>query len=166
MANSNRPCGFIPHGVPLRITKYPSTAAAIYPGDMVKMTSSGQIAVAAAGDLLLGAALSYVPAAGGECQVADHPDQMFSGQVAASEIDAQTDIFNCADIVATAGNSTYFLSRHAVDGSTQSGSATAQVRILNIEDAIGNALGQYVRVLVRINEHFFTAAQANSPVGT
>lgn len=165
MANVNRPCGFWPVGVPLRMTKYPSTAVALYPGDMLKMTSSGQVAVAAAGDLCLGSCMSYVPAAGGDVLVADHPDQLFGAQVAAAEIDALTDMFNTADIVATAGNSTYKVSRHAVDGSTQSGSATAQVRILDIEPVVGNALGQYVRVIVRINEHFFTAAQANSPVG-
>lgn len=162
MANVDRPRGFVPHGVPLRATSY-VVASTVYPGDMVKLTNAGTIAAAAAGDLLLGAAIGY--AASGSVLVADHPDQRFMGQVAAAEIDVQGDLFNTADIVATAGNSTYKMSRMAVDGSTQSGSATAQVRILAIEPRPDNALGADVDVIVVINEHFFTAAQANSPVG-
>lgn len=163
MANLDRPRGFQVVGEPLRITAYVA-GGTMYPGDAVKMVNDGKVAVAAAGDLLLGVIANYV-VSGGTALVYDHPDQVFVGQLAGSEIDQQTDLFNAVDILATAGDATYKVSRHELDGSTQSGSATAQVRLLAIENTPNNALGLNVAVTFRINEHFFTAAQANSPIG-
>lgn len=164
MANLDRPQGFRPHGEPLRLTKY-QAGSAVYPGDLVKMASDGYVDSCSAGDLVLGVCMSYASAEGDEIVVADHPDQIIVGQVAASEINEQTDLFNTADILATAGNSTYRVSRQEVDGSTQSASATAQLRIIGIVEKSNNALGANVEVICRINEHFFGPAQANSAIG-
>lgn len=164
MANLDRPQGFRPYGTVIRSTPYTS-GAAIYPGDLVKASGDGYIDPCSAGDLILGVALGYASAAGETVQVADSPDQLIVGQVAASEIDADADIFNTADIVATAGDSTYKLSRQEVDGSSQSASATAQLRILRALPQVGNALGQYVDVICAINEHQFGAAQDETGVG-
>ncbi len=163
MANVNRPCGFELKGSPIRINKY-EAGSTVYPGDLVTLASDGQVDSATAGSIVLGVAMNYA-LVGEALLVADHPDQQIIGQVAASEIDAQTDLGNCADITATAGNSTYKLSRQVIDGSSQSGSATAQLRLLSIEDRVNNALGQYVRVNCAINEHQFGPAQANAGVG-
>jgi hypothetical protein len=164
MANLDRPQGFRLQGKPLRVQPYTS-GAACYQGDLVKMSSDGFIDPCSAGDLILGVCMGYASTSGVSVMVADHPDQQIVGQVAASEIDAAGDLFNTADIVATAGDSTYKISRHEIDGSSQSGSATAQLRLLRALPATGNALGQYVDVVCQINEHQFGAAQANAAVG-
>ena len=164
MANYDHPKGFEPFGQLLRVNIY-EAGSACYPGDLVTLASDGQVDPASAGSLILGVCLSYASAAGESIAVADHPAQQIVGQVAASEIDAQTDIGNCADILATAGNSTYKASRQEVDGSTQSGSATAQLRILGIENKSNNVLGEFVDVVCAINEHQFGPAQANAGVG-
>lgn len=164
MANVDRPRGFECKGKPLRVNAYES-GSACYPGDLVTLASDGQVDPATAGSLVLGVCLSYCSASGQECLVADHPDQLIVGQVAAGQIDAQTDLGNCADITATAGNSTYKMSRQVVDGSSQSGSATAQLRILDYTRRAKNDLGSYVEVVCAINEHQFGPAQANAGVG-
>lgn len=164
MANLDRPRGFECKGKPLRVNAYES-GSACYPGDLVNLASDGQVDPAAAGGLILGVCLSYASGAGVEILVADHPDQLIVGQVAASEVDAQTDVGNTVDILATAGNSSYRASRQEVDGSSLSGSATAQLRILGISGRPNNALGEFVEVVCAINEHQFGPAQANAGVG-
>lgn len=163
MANVDKPKGFECYGKPLRVGVY-EAGSTVYPGDLVNLASDGAVDAAAAGGLILGLALSYATV-GQELLVADHPDQKIVGQCDESEIDAQTDIGNTADIVATAGNSTYKASRMEVDSSTQSSSATAQLRILGIERSPLNALGTNVVVVCAINEHQFGPAQANAGVG-
>lgn len=154
MANSNRPRGFMCKGTPLRVNAY-EAGSACYPGDLVALASDGQVDPVAAGGKILGVCLSYASAAGAEVLVADHPDQLIIGQVAATEVDAQTDIGNNADIVATAANTTYKASRQAVDGSTLTAAGAAQLTILGIEKRPDNALGGDVDVVCRINEHQF-----------
>ncbi len=164
MANSNRPCGFECKGVPLRVNKY-EAGSACYPGDLINYAGDGQVDPAAAGGLILGVCMSYAAAAGDPVLVADHPDQLIIGQVAASEIDAATDFPQTADITASSPDTTYKISRQVIDGSSQSASATAQLRLLKIEDRVNNALGQYVRIECAINEHQLGPAQANAGVG-
>jgi hypothetical protein len=164
MANLDRPCGFECKNGPLRIGKY-EAGSAVYPGSLVNIASDGQVDEAAAGGLILGVAMNYAAAAGDELLVADHPDQIIIAQLAASEIDVQSDIPGCADILATAGNSTYRLSRQEVDGSTLSNSATAQLRLLRIAGRVNNAFGANVLVECAINEHQLGPAQANAGVG-
>ncbi len=152
MANADRPRGFWPVGKLCRVSLYES-GAAIYPGDAVKLSSDGQIDPAAAGDALLGVALSYASAAGQEVMVADDPEQLFASQADEGQIDAQTDIGNVADILATGGDSTYLVSRMEVDSSTVTDAGSAQVQIMRIERRADNALGTNVDLIVRINEH-------------
>lgn len=152
MANLDMPRGFHCKGVPLRVNQY-EAGSACYPGDLVTLASDGQVDPCAAGTIILGVCMSYASAAGAAVLVADHPDQMVIGQVAATEVDAQTDIGNVADIVATAGSSTYKLSRHEVDGSTLAAGSSAQLQILGIVGAPNNALGGFVDVICKINEH-------------
>jgi hypothetical protein len=132
---------------------------------MVALASDGQVDPAAAGGIILGLCMSYASGAGVKVLVADHPDQVFVGQLAAAQIDARAELFQTCDIVATAGNTTYLTSRQELDGSSESTNATAQLRILEIVRRPNNAFGANVEVRFRINEHAFTAAQANSPVG-
>lgn len=151
MANADRPSGFVPHGAPLRVNPY-SAGGTIYPGDAVKLNSSGQVVAASANDALLGVAVGYATS-GAEVLVADHPDQQFVAQADEGQIDAQTDIGNNVDIVATSGSTAYKLSRMEIDSSTLASDSTLPMRLLGIENAIDNALGTNARCIVRINKH-------------
>lgn len=151
MANLDRPKGFETYGKILRASVYES-GSACYPGDMVSLAADGQCDPAAAGGLILGLCLSYASAAGQQILVADHPDQQFSVQADEVEVDAQTDIGNMCDIVATAGNTSYKLSRQELDSSTI-GTAAAQLQILSIDRNIRNSFGPQCQVIVRVNEH-------------
>lgn len=150
MANLDRPKGFECYGEPLRVNPYES-GSACYPGDLVAIAADGQVDPVAAGAEILGVCLSYASAAGAVIMVADHPDQLISAQGDEAELDAQTDIGQCCDILATAGNSTYKTSRQEVDSSSV-GSA-AQLQILRISTRQGNAGGANAEVVCRIHEH-------------
>lgn len=152
MANADRPSGFAPHGEPLRVNSYVS-GGAVYPGDAVTQDATGRMAAATAGQVLQGVAVSYASAAGADILVADHPDQQFIAQADGNDIDAQTDIGQNVDLLATAGNATYKLSRQELDSSTIASDSTLQFRILGIEPAVDNAFGEFAKVVVRINKH-------------
>lgn len=154
MANLDMPRGFDVKGVPLRVNKY-EAGSACYPGDLVTMASDGQVDPVTAGVEILGVCMTYASAAGAVVIVADHPDQLIVGQVESTQVDAQTDIGNVADITATAGNSTYKTSRQEVDGASLAAGSSAQLQILGIVDSPNNALGGFVDVVCRINEHQF-----------
>jgi hypothetical protein len=149
MANADRPVGFRPYGRALRETPY-SAGGTVYPGDAVKLNSSGQCVVVAAGDSMLGVAASYATS-GNTVIVWDHPDQQFTGQVDGLSV-AQTHVGNNADVLATSGSSTYKQSRMEIDGSTAV-TTTAGVRILAIDPTLGNAAGSNADVVFVINEH-------------
>lgn len=156
MPNADQPRGFWPVGKLLRVRPY-EAGSACYPGDLVNLASDGQVDPATAGALIVGLCLSYASAAGTEVLVADHPDQLIGGQGDETEFDAQTDIGNCVDIVATAGDSTYLASRQEADSSTIA-ATTAQLQILGIERRIDNALGTNADMVFRIHEHAFGGA--------
>jgi hypothetical protein len=153
MANLDRPRGFEPKGEPLRANKYVA-GSACYPGDAVAIASDGKVDPAAAGGKILGVALNYASADLEEVIVADHPDQLFYVQADETQVDAQSDIGNVCDIVATAGNSTYKVSRMELDSSDVN-TTSGQLLILGIEDRPNNALGAQASVIVKINEHQF-----------
>lgn len=151
MANKNTAIGMIPYGALLRATPYVA-GGTFYVGAPVKMDNSGRIVAAAAGDALIGVALSNGTAAA-ECLVADQPDQRFLVQCDGTAVDAQTDIGNVADLVIGSASATYKIARAELDSTTLSATASAQLQILAVESKVDNALGADVKVIVRINEH-------------
>lgn len=150
MANSDRPMGFRPHGV-IKQVAVMEAGSACYPGDFVALASDGQVDPAAAAADILGLCLDYASAAGQKVRVSVDPSQLYVGQANAADIDAQTDVGQTVDILATAGSSTYLLSRQEID-STSIG-ASQQLVILGIEPMVGNALGEFAEVVVKINAH-------------
>ncbi len=158
MANADRPRGAACKGKPLRINAY-EAGSACYPGDFVSIASDGQVDPTAAGGKILGVCMSYASAAGAEVLVADHPDQLVVVQASSTEVDAQTDIGNNADIVANSPSTTYKTSRQELDSSTL-GTSAAQLCIIGIESRPDNALGANVDVICRINEHQLEASFA------
>ena len=155
MANTDLPRGFEVHGQCLRSAPY-VLGGTVYPGDAVTLNSSGLVVVAAASGIILGIALGYGVITE-TVLVADHPQQEISAQCDETEVNAQTFVGNCADIVATAGNSTYRTSRHELDSSGAS-AAQAQLQILRLEPYPGNAFGTNCKVICRINEHAYNSA--------
>lgn len=150
MANIDLPRGFEPHGKIVRANVYQS-GSACYPGDIVSLASDGQVDPASADTAVLGICLTYASASGQDVVVADSPDQLISAQADETEIDAQTDIGQGVDLLATAGNSTYKASRHELDSSSIGTGVT--FIILGIERMVGNALGTNAKVVCKINEH-------------
>ena len=164
MANNNNPIGFVPYGRLLRANEY-VVSAACYPGDLVILNASGKVSPAAAGNSVIGACIGYASAADGTVLVADHPDQLFVAVASSVGLDSQTDIGNLADIVATAANTTYKISRQAVDTTTLYTSISATVQILGLEPRSGedgfstSSVG--AKAIVRINEHQLAQSQSS-----
>jgi len=153
------------------------TTGSIFTGDPVKMVNTGGIAVAAAGDLLLGVfqGCRYTDSAGDVIYsshyptattssdivafVVDDPDTLFEVQSAATGSVVQTVVGLNADIVYTAGDTT--TGRSNVDLSGTMATGTAQCRIIGFSnDPENNALGTgslstYVNMIVKINEHLY-----------
>lgn len=152
MANRDKPCGARVYGKLKSATHYVS-GAAVYPGDFVKLDNTGRVVAASAGDTLLGVCLEYASAAGVRVSVSDHPEQLYVLQADEADIDAQTDVGNVADILATAASATYKISRHEMDSSTIATGGSAQLVLMDIEQRPDNAFGATVDCIVKINEH-------------
>jgi hypothetical protein len=150
MANADRPSGLRPVGKIRRVQSMVA-GATCYPGDALQLKSDGKCDPAAAGETIFGVALSYATD-GQNILVSTDPEQLYAVQCDGSAIDAQTDIGNNVDLLATAGDSTYKVSRMEVDTSTVAAGA-AQCTIMEVERRVGNAFGDLVDVIVRINEH-------------
>lgn len=152
MANKDRPRGFRPYGRILQKAVFVA-GAAIYPGDLVSISSDGKVDPAAAGAVILGAALNYAAADGDKVMVSISPDQLYVAQADEADIDAQTDIGNVCDHLATAGNSTYKQSRMEIDSSLIGTGGAQGLVIMEIHPGQGNAGGAQCDVVVKINQH-------------
>lgn len=151
MANKDRPRGFEIEGQLLREDRYVA-GGEIYPGDAVSQNASGQVVAASATSALTGVAISRA-SAGEDCMVADHPDQKYVIQADEAEIDNRDDINLNYDIVATAGDTNYEISRMELDSSSGATTATLPLKLLDIVRRSDNALGAQVDCIVKINNH-------------
>tara|TARA_R110000787_G_scaffold114587_1_gene224324 strand:- start:97 stop:660 length:564 start_codon:yes stop_codon:yes gene_type:complete len=151
------------------------TTGAIFSGDPVKMVSTGGIAVAAAGDTLLGIfrGVQYTNSSGAAifsahwvtataatdavAMVEDDPDALFEVQCDGSM--ATTVIGNNADMATYVAGSTK-TGMSGVEISSTTGTATAQFRIVGFsQDPSNSTTGSAnINVVVKINEHFYDAA--------
>ena len=189
MANTNAKFGLRPIGKlgsssnSTGTTEYDilsGTTGSIFTGDPVKMVNTGGIAVAAAGDLLLGVfqGCRYTDSAGeviyspywptttvssdAVAFVVDDPNALFEVQSAATGSVVQTVVGLNADIVYTAGSTT--TGRSNVDLSGTMATGTAQCRIIGFSndpennDLVTGSLSTYVNMIVKINEHFYAQA--------
>jgi hypothetical protein len=146
----------------------------IYFNDPVKATDAGTIAVAAAGNTLLGSLngsfytdpttkkptfLNYVPSVAATDIVAfvsDDPYERFEIRTNNTGASAISDIFNNANITYLAGSSANFVSRVRLNDATLT-TSTEQLQILGSTKDTGdnNILQSHVVWVVRINEHQF-----------
>jgi hypothetical protein len=151
MANKDQVIGFRPHGKVRSAESY-VTSAIVYPGDLVRFGSDGLLAPCAASESACGVALSYA-ASGGNCLVADDPDQKFIVQSDDSTVDAATDLGLNYNITVATASTLFKRSAMELDGSTGLTDSTLPLRLLGIQRTIDNALGANVDVIVRINNH-------------
>jgi hypothetical protein len=146
----------------------------IYFNDPVKATDAGTIAVAAAGNTLLGSLngsfytdpttkkptfLNYVPSVAATDMVAfvsDDPYERFEIRTNNTGASAIGDIFNNANITYLAGSSANFVSRVRLNDATLT-TSSEQLQILGSTKDTGdnNILQSHVVWVVRINEHQF-----------
>jgi len=148
-----------------------------YFNDPVKATDAGTIAVAAAGDKLLGSLngsfytdpttqkptwRNYIPSVAATDIVAfvsDDPYERFEIRSNNTGASAVTDIFNNANITYLAGDSANYVSRVRLNDATLT-TSTEQLQILgSTKDTGDNDITQsHVVWVVRINEHQFLSA--------
>ena len=175
MANVDAAFGFVPvrhmSGNAPRTNKYTITsglAENIFSGDMVILTADGVITPAGATEtnqLGVFAGVSYTASDGSYvyseywpsgtvatniiAYVYDDPYTVFKVQSAGSP--AQTNIGNCADIVAGAGSTTTGRSGFEISGTMAA--TAAQCKIIALHDAPDNAFGANAVMEVLVNEH-------------
>jgi len=151
-----------------------ASSTAIYFNDPVKMASSGEVEVAAAGNPLLGSlgGIFFTDASTSKPTYANHLDasntatdivgfvsddpyerfEVQSNNAGASE---QTDIGNVADIEYTAGSSPDYVSKVELDNGDLA-TSDGQLKIIGVsKDPDNNEIGSAnVNFVVTINEHF------------
>ena len=147
-----------------------------YFNDPVKATDAGTIAVAAAGDKLLGSLngsfytdpttqkptwRNYIPSVAATDIVAfvsDDPYERFEIRSNNTGASAVTDIFNNANITYLAGDSANYVSRVRLNDATLT-TSTEQLQILGSTKDTGdnNITQSHVVWVVRINEHQITS---------
>lgn len=167
MANSNNPNGAHPFGPLLRATPCTSTGT-VYPGDFVTSDSSGGVTAtsAGAGNTIRGVALHYATA-GQSVLVADHPDQEFYLQAYGNSVSTIAAALNMnCQIKATAGNTTYKMSRMSFDDSTLATNSNYQLKVMRVLQDVDAktpgldsiSAGGYWQAVVRINTHQLQSA--------
>lgn len=151
MANADRPKGLRPQERAIRETPYVA-AGTVYPGDAVKMDDTGRIVVAAASNALIGVAAAYATS-GNEVVVWDSPEQKFVVQADDGTTLAQTGVGLNYNIVATAGSSSYRMSRHELDSSSGATDSILPLRLLGVNREVGETIGEFAKCVVIINNH-------------
>lgn len=160
MANADRPLGAIPVKGICAPNAY-QAGGSIKQGDFVMKKNDGTVVVATATSALIGVAAANA-SSGQDVLVYDNPEQRFKIQSDSADIDAQTDILLNYDIVATAADSTFNVSRHELDGDSGATTATLPLKLLAVEDRPDNELASAnVDCIVKINNH-----QLGSHTGT
>jgi hypothetical protein len=184
MANSNKPNGFTLigtySGAPINAnirTRQMTGATAIFPGDAVSIDdATGLVVPASAGSLVLGVCVGvkvdrsisstehpgYAAASSGAyIFVAEGPDYLYEVQedsVGGTPL-ALTNIGSNGDLVAGSGSTTLGTSAQTLDTSDviakDASAATAQFKVVDLVNRVDNAVGNYARWVVSINEDFY-----------
>jgi hypothetical protein len=179
MANTNSPYGFIPlrhmSGNAPRANKYTiasGLAENIFSGDLCILDANGQVTPHTAtetNNIGVFAGVSYTAsdgsfvfsryfptgtsATGLIAYVYDDPYIVYRVQSAGTP--AQTNVGNCADVVAGAGSTTTGQSGFSLNGTM--GASTATCKIIGLWEDPANSFAQYAQLEVLINEHLLKA---------
>lgn len=148
MANADRPRGAEPFGEVSRALRV-TAGAQVFPGDFVIMETDGDVIAASADGLIMGVALSHAAADGDDLLISIDPEQLYVIQASGTEVSADTEIGNTADILATSGNTTYDTSRMELNSATLG--ASQDILIVGIDLRSDNAFGAQVDCKIKIN---------------
>jgi hypothetical protein len=158
VANTDAPRGLTnpqtTHGGSPRITAYKNTAAAIYPGDLVKKDGSGRVlSITDDADNPIGVAASYVSATGGQTVYVydDLQNTTFEVQVDDNSITDDTAIGNFFNVTINTGDTTRFTSKHELDGDETDEATLVLVEMVNRPDNDDSLTNNKVRVRVRVD---------------
>lgn len=159
--NVNSPFGFVPVKSGGKTNVYKAIAANpnIFVGSPIRMTSTGEVTVGIAGDVLIGISASFLEAnTGGTIMVLDDPDEEFV--VKANGILEQTHIGNLINQTAESGNATTKVSTCAINTATVGTLNTLQFLIKGRSAEVGNDFGNFANMIVKINLHQWTRPAA------
>jgi hypothetical protein len=151
MANADVVLGAKPKGPVLRMSEYVA-GAVCYPGDLVKFNADGKVEPITAADASCGVAMAYA-AANANVLVADHPDQLFEMQADDATIDAQTDLLLNYQVAVGTASTLYRRSAMEIDGNTGATNSNYPIKVIKVIDRPDNALGEFVKCVVKINNH-------------
>lgn len=152
MANQDRPKGLEPKGEPMRVNRY-TAGAQVRPGDLVTRKSDGKVDpyVAGSTDRPLGVVIC-TSADGEQCQVSDHPDQQYIVQADDNNVNAVTDLGLNYEIVDTASDASFNISRHELDGNSGNTTATLPLRLIDFDERADNSLSEAnTDLIVKLN---------------
>lgn len=174
MANTNNPSGFVPYISPnggsgkAKITYLPLAAAnaLIGVGDPLEIDAGG-VDKAEASDALCGiAAEPKAASSGGTIAVWADPNQLFVAQTddGTGDLTAAADMRkNCNFVAGTASNGR---SIAEIDENSGDTTATLPFKVIRLSDEIGNAHGEFNRLVVKINNHQFGTGTGTAGLGT
>lgn len=169
MANTDAPFGFKPvahlTGGEIRARSYlaDEDGDTIFRGDAVTMSDNGKITLAAADDILVGIAAEYkATLEGANIMVYDDPNIIFEVQGYTGVTTAQGMVGETANLVATAGSSTTYVSLQELNAPSTTYEAADQFVILGKVDRPDNAWGEHCKLLVKIYKHFSSYTVASS----
>lgn len=166
----DKPFGFRPYDKVLSVGGYRvgSDASAIYPGDIVIMSSDGQVDPAASANPvnIAGVAAAYNAAstANNYFPVFDDPEQKFMVQDDGDTTNmTESSVGNNVALITTTGDTSTLQSLQEIDASSAATTATLAIKVLQqhpIEaQSFASAAGSPRKWIVKINNHFLSAYQ-------
>jgi hypothetical protein len=173
MANRNSPNGFLPvinldgsGGPKLEYLPLLATNVLIGRGDPVTIAAGG-VDKAGASTALCGIAAEPKAAnSGGYIAVWSDPNQLFVAQTddGTGDLTTAADMRKNANIVA--GTPVNGQSIAEIDENTGDTTATLPLKVIRLSNEIGNALGEFNRLVVRINNHQLSGGTGTAGLGT
>lgn len=169
-SNVDKPFGFRVYDQVLRIGHYRvgSDASAIYPGDIVVMSSDGQIDVATTANPvnIVGVAAAYNAASTAQDRfpVYDHPEQRFVVQDDGDTTNmTESSQGNNVGLITTTGDTSTLQSQQEIDSSSAATTATLAIKVHQLHPVEGasyaSAAGSPRKWIVSINNHLWSAYQ-------
>ena len=174
MANKDNPSGFVPYiglgskgKVELVYLPLLATNTIIGKGDPLTLAAGGANR-AAASAALCGIAAEAKAASCGDATIAvwADPNQLFVAQTddGTGDTTAATAVRKNVNFVA--GNAVNGLSIAEIDEDTGNTTATLPMKLIRLSDEVGNAYGEFNRMVVKINNHQFGSHTGTAGVDT
>lgn len=181
-----------PYSGQARLYSVPTSSAALYIGDPVTLSGSADvnglagIAIGVAGSAIVGVVVGFLVSAPGVslvasnidltvrsiqpsstavqyALVADDANLVFEIQDGQTTPTAVTDIGRNTNFLIAAG-ATVYSDSGTTTAATLTDSTTANLKLLGFTQRVDNAPGQYAKLLVRINNHVYSAGTGTAGI--